>query len=82
MLTSLYVQLTIICGLIIPINSGLRSFSHNSRVGGVAWSKHLTGEAFDLGLHFMSMSDRQCVITTSRKLFKKTIVYPNHVHVE
>ncbi len=70
------------CGVIVPVNSGIRTPEHNKRVGGVPDSKHLTGEALDLGLHGMSSTERSCVITQSRLQYKKVLVYPNHLNVE
>lgn len=78
MLTVKYMLLILICGP-VPINSGYRSFYENARVGGVPNSKHLTGEAFDLGLHG---DNRNCILRYSRGIFSKVLIYRNHIHVE
>ena len=82
MLTTLNIKLSLACYLFIPINSGLRSAEHNRRVGGWSNSKHLTGQAFDLGTHLMTDDEWFCVTETAYRLFRKVVVYPNHIHVE
>lgn len=82
MLTVLLLKLSLTCGVLIPINSGCRSIEHNREVGGVENSKHLTCEAFDLGLHTFSKSQRYCVIKSAKQIFSRTLIYRSHIHVE
>jgi len=67
----------------IIVNSGFRCPLHNGRVGGVANSQHLRGEAADVSLlaHTRSSVQELARVIIENGKFDQVIVYPTFVHV-
>ena len=62
----------------ITVNSGFRCPLHNSRVGGVANSQHMRGEAADI---CCCDNKRLAEIIEANGKFDQLIFYPTFVHV-
>lgn len=74
-------------GMPIRVNSGYRCAKHNRKVGGVAASQHLLGEAADVVPvnsekgKVKSELERLVRIIKEQGAFDQLIVYPTFVHV-
>lgn len=74
-------------GMPIRVNSGYRCAKHNRKVGGVAASQHLLGEAADVvpvnseNGKVKSELERLVRIIKELGTFDQLIVYPTFVHV-
>lgn len=74
-------------GMPIRVNSGYRCAKHNRKVGGVAASQHLLGEAVDVVPvnsekgKVKSELERLVRIIKEQGAFDQLIVYPTFVHV-
>ena len=74
-------------GMPIRVNSGYRCAKHNRKVGGVAASQHLLGEAADVVPvnsekgKVKSELERLVRIIKEQGAFDQQIVYPTFVHV-
>ena len=65
-------------GMAITVNSGFRCALHNRRVGGVANSQHIRGEAADV--HCDDNRKLARIIVEAGR-FDQLIIYPTFVHV-
>lgn len=63
------------------INSGYRTISHNTKVGGVTNSAHLKGYAADISTH-NGKHQKKIVEALRQAGFKRFGVYNNFVHVD
>ena len=66
-------------GKAIRVNSGYRCAKHNLKVGGVAGSQHMKGEAADVVPG--DSLERLVRIIKEQGVFDQMIVYPTFVHV-
>lgn len=62
------------------ITSGLRSPEHNTEVGGVEGSEHITGEGCDLRVR--NSHERFLILNSALKVgFNRIGLYPKHIHL-
>ena len=68
-------------GVGFTISSGYRTKSHNTKVGGISTSRHVTGDAVDILIS--NSSDRFKILKALIDVgFNKIGIYPDHLHVE
>ena len=67
----------------LPITSGRRSAAHNAKVGGARGSQHLHGNAVDIDVSGMPVSERLALIDAASKAGIKGVgVYKNALHFD